>query len=123
MAHLELTVPPKVEEIPKVRERVVDAVADRLDEERAEDLRLLVSEVVTNAILHGRSPAPVDVRVLAEDEVRVEIVDQGRGFDLHAPRSSHEAGGFGLKFVSQLADRWGLETDGQTRVWFCLEAA
>jgi anti-sigma regulatory factor (Ser/Thr protein kinase) len=122
MAHLELTVPPKVEEIPKVRERVVRAVSDRLDEQRAEDLRLLVSEVVTNAILHGRSPAPVDVRVRADDEVRVEVVDRGPGFDPGAPRA-HEVGGFGLKFVSQLADRWGLETDGETRVWFCFEAA
>jgi anti-sigma regulatory factor (Ser/Thr protein kinase) len=54
-------------------------------------------------------------------EVRVEVVDHGNGFS-PAPRAGEldEPGGFGLFLVGRLADRWGVETDSATRVWFVL---
>jgi anti-sigma regulatory factor (Ser/Thr protein kinase) len=97
-------------------------VPDRL----LEDLRLLVSEIVTNSVRHaGLSPGDiVEVRVVADRRrVRVEVLDPGAGFV--PPAEEPEAGsgsGWGLLLVARLADRWGVEhRDGHTRVWFQLD--
>lgn len=89
-----------------------------------EDLRLLVSEVVTNSIRHAESTC-VRLRVyVAGNLVRVEITDRGRGF-VPAPRAPNDTriGGWGLYLVDRLADRWGVARDGLTRVWFELDRA
>ena len=56
-----------------------------------------------------------------EPTVRIEVCDHGEGFT-PAPRNGalDEPGGFGLYLVGQLADRWGVETDEGTTVWFVL---
>jgi len=55
-------------------------------------------------------------------EVRIEVCDHGDGFTPH-PRMGalDEPGGFGLYLVGRLADRWGVETDHGTTVWFVLQ--
>jgi len=55
-------------------------------------------------------------------EIRVAVQDHGDGFS-PAPRNGRpdEPGGFGLYLVGQLADRWGVEIDGGTTVWFVLQ--
>ena len=86
------------------------------------NLRLLVSELVTNSIRHAHTPAWASVDLQATvfaDRVRVEVGDQGPGFDprpLDPERES--ASGWGLYLVDQLADRWGVTRTGGTRVWF-----
>jgi anti-sigma regulatory factor (Ser/Thr protein kinase) len=87
------------------------------------DLRLLVTELIANAVRHSgideRSPVTVEVTV-ASAHVRVEVVDEGEGFDPAAVPgpSGDERGGLGLFMVARLADRWGVARDGGTRVWF-----
>jgi anti-sigma regulatory factor (Ser/Thr protein kinase) len=85
---------------------------------------LLVSELVTNAIVHGRCGPTVDV-VLQDGVLRVAVSDVWPvplpAVDLH-PRTSAE-GGRGLLIVSLLAGRWGVEPmadEGKT-VWFELD--
>ena len=97
-------------------------MAPALDDRKLETLRLLVSEVVTNAVRHGGADAPLEVRARWDGDVRVEVVDHGNGF-LPAPRAGerHEPGGFGLFLVGRLADRWGVEATDATRVWFVIE--
>lgn len=87
-----------------------------------EDLKLLVSELVTNGIVHGaatsRDTVTLDLR--ANDGVRCAVIDHGPGFSPSAPPAEHH--GMGLKIVDQLADRWGVVSSQQeTRVWFELE--
>jgi len=86
-----------------------------------EALKLLVSEVVTNAVRHGSSTEPVQLNAHWNSEVRVEVCDHGDGFTPH-PRMGalDDPGGFGLFLVGRLADRWGVETDDGTTVWFVL---
>jgi anti-sigma regulatory factor (Ser/Thr protein kinase) len=86
------------------------------------DIQLAVSELVTNAYRHGPAGnVALRMAVLATDDVvRVEIGDLGDGFD---PRTLERlpitAGrGKGLKIVGALADRWGVERDTGTTVWF-----
>ena len=88
-----------------------------------EDILLLVSELVTNAVRHaGVGPdgwVRVELRRSAR-RVRVEVAHPGNGFQHKpAPPAPEANGGWGLVLVDRIADRWGItsSTDG-TRVWF-----
>jgi anti-sigma regulatory factor (Ser/Thr protein kinase) len=111
------------EAVRKARQEAVDVASRWGNGEVLERTRLLVSELVTNCVVHGRGDHPVKV-VLCGDEgkLHVEVRNQGPGF---VPRpgavGSAEGGGFGLFLVEQLADRWGISSDGFTSVWFELE--
>jgi anti-sigma regulatory factor (Ser/Thr protein kinase) len=117
----ELTLPPEPGSVAAAREQLCAAVASDLPEEEVETLRLLVSEVVTNAVRHGAAGRPVALNAHWNAEVRVEVCDQGEGFTPR-PRlgALNEPGGFGLYLVGRLADRWGVETSDGTTVWFVL---
>jgi anti-sigma regulatory factor (Ser/Thr protein kinase) len=88
-----------------------------------DDVLLLMSELVTNAVLHaGAGPdRPLQVQVLRGPRwVVVTVADEGPGFAWHpAPERGNESGGWGLFLVNQIADRWGVEcTASGARVWF-----
>jgi anti-sigma regulatory factor (Ser/Thr protein kinase) len=87
-----------------------------------EPVRLLVSELVTNAVKHGGSGerGMVELRLdCAPECVRVEVRDEGPGFGPRTrPRIDPLQDGFGLTLVDQLADRWGVEVERGARVWF-----
>lgn len=83
---------------------------------------LLVSEVVTNAVLHARSD--VELRLVGErDHMRVEISDSCALVPVLRERSEDAMTGRGLQLVAQLASSWGVSerVDGKT-VWFELAA-
>jgi anti-sigma regulatory factor (Ser/Thr protein kinase) len=92
-----------------------------ISEARLRDARLLLSELVSNAVRAGGGE-PVHLCVRASATVlRVEVANSGGAFDpagVPAP-SSERAGGWGLRIVDALAHRWGVaaEADG-VRVWF-----
>ncbi|WP_317443728.1 ATP-binding protein [Streptomyces collinus] len=74
----------------------------------AEDVLLVVSELVTNACLHAEGP---DELFLARDNkvIRVEVSDRGSGQP--APRTPHRAGrpgGHGMFIVQRLCLDWGV---------------
>jgi anti-sigma regulatory factor (Ser/Thr protein kinase) len=88
-------------------------------------VRLLVSELFTNAVKYGR---PGDTRVrlsleIGETHVRCEVGDHGRGFrEGHVPMPREDAeSGRGLAFLDAIADRWGVIRDGENCVWFELD--
>ncbi len=118
---LELTLPPEPASVAEARSRILDALAPQVGDGKLETVRLLVSEVVTNAVRHGSASAPVRIRASWNHEIRIEVVDHGQGF-MPAPRAGDltRPGGFGLFLVGRLADRWGVETDDTTKVWFVL---
>ena len=97
----------------------------QLSDRRLGDLRLLVSEVVTNAIRHAGLRAEDVIRVhlrVAGTHLRVEVWDPGSGFEPDRPKPDlTDPGGWGLYLVDQLAARWGVESGEQTLVWFELE--
>ena len=110
---------------PEAASRARDAIRElepALERTLTSNLRLLVSELVTNSVRHaGLQPGtPLELRaVLLLDRVRVEVADPGGGFEpLPRTAGSDLASGWGLYLVEQLADRWGVEAEDETRVWF-----
>jgi serine/threonine-protein kinase RsbW len=90
--------------------------------ELAERASLLLSELVTNSVRHARlgSRDRIAVRARMAAGVHVEVLDPGKGFrwnDGPEPPSG-STGGFGLEFLRELSDRWGVRTGPPTCVWF-----
>ena len=93
--------------------------------ELLDDARLLVSELVTNAVRHSGAPpgSTVELEVSAQrDRLRVEVADEGNGF-VPRPRTADQSkgSGWGLHLVERLADRWGVDRRPRPRVWFELQ--
>jgi len=85
--------------------------------QQREDAALMVSELVTNAVVHGVGVILLRIDVQA-DAVRVEVADEGNIWLAPSPEPGAH-GGWGLRIVEQLADDWGI-LEGSTRVWFQL---
>jgi len=86
---------------------------------------LLTSELVTNAILHARTPVQLGVLVDG-DRALVCVADRLPESPALSPRAhSHDRpGGRGLALVEDLADTWGTTTyTGGKTVWFVLQTA
>jgi anti-sigma regulatory factor (Ser/Thr protein kinase) len=100
---------------------VVDSLEQDLVPETLGDLRMVISELVANAVKYGPgSPIHVELEVVAPDRVHGEVAD--RGDPDRAPRVVERPGsegGFGLRIVDALATAWGVH-EGSTHVWFAL---
>lgn len=98
---------------------LVEQLAPSVDADVLGDTKLLVSELITNGVKYGAG-GPVTLELHADDRrhVRVEVVDQGGGFEPVARDSTRtDGGGWGLELVEMLASRWGAYS-GSTHVWF-----
>jgi anti-sigma regulatory factor (Ser/Thr protein kinase) len=87
-----------------------------------ENARVIVSELVTNSLLHSDGPADGRVVVsieLVSSSFRIAVVDSGSGAVIATrPPDLKTGGGFGLTLVQTLSERWGVERlTGGTRVW------
>lgn len=99
----------------------LDDLAAHLRPACLDNVKLLLSEIVTNAIRHGPHDdgAPIVMRVAIEDEtLRAEVADGGSGFTPPRGPAADGISGWGLYLVDRLADRWGVRPGPPTRVWF-----
>ncbi|MEV7655082.1 ATP-binding protein [Streptomyces anulatus] len=95
------------------------------DEPLAETLILLISELVTNAVVHTGCPAVL--RMLfggtgapgAAGTVRVEVADASDCPPLQRHAEGDDTGGRGLELVDGLADRWGWLPEGAGKQIWC----
>lgn len=104
--------------------RVLERLGDRLDEGTLANARLLVTELVANAVQHVEAPGALGLDVTLRDgTLRVALTDPGVGF-VPQPRrpDAPNDSGWGLHFVDQIAERWAVELDGGVGVWFELRA-
>jgi anti-sigma regulatory factor (Ser/Thr protein kinase) len=113
-----LDLPPTTDSVPVARRFVQSRLVDRTAD--IDTATLLVSEVVTNAVLHARTRVTLTVEV-ADEVVRITVRDgspvQPR-IHAFAPTS---ATGRGLRLLDRLAKRWGVYPDPATGgkvVWF-----
>jgi anti-sigma regulatory factor (Ser/Thr protein kinase) len=125
MLELRATLSAEPEQVAEARRLVAGYLHDAGDND-GDVAVLLVSELVTNAILHGR--APLELRAHSEGSaLRVEVADQDPTSPpmLNGDENLTEPGGRGLQLVDTLADRWGWSAsdDGSGKVvWFELDA-
>ncbi|KOV66425.1 hypothetical protein ADK64_11785 [Streptomyces sp. MMG1121] len=100
------------------------------DEPLAENLILLVSELVTNAVVHtGRpavlrlslpgAPSEAPEEVTPSVTVRVEVADTSSRAPVPRCARSDATGGRGLALVDCLADRWGWSPEGAGKSIWC----
>ncbi|HEY2601948.1 MAG TPA: ATP-binding protein [Thermoleophilaceae bacterium] len=105
--------------------RGLDSLETEVGSQRLHDMRLLVSELVTNSVRHAVAgdSEQLELAVLVSKQcIHVSVTDPGPGFEA-SPRSPDDdpGSGWGLFLVEQLSDRWGVEVNGSTQVWFELE--
>ncbi len=102
------------------RRAITEWYATELDSDALHRAKLLVSELVTNAVLHGEGRIQLHAD-LNDDRVLVEVADEGSGFE-HEVRDVpfDELRGRGLGIVDSASSRWGIH-EGTTHVWFEIE--
>jgi anti-sigma regulatory factor (Ser/Thr protein kinase) len=102
---------------------LVERILRRCDQpELVPAATVVISEVVTNAVLHAGGI--VEVRVSCRpDRVRVEVRDASEQLPVTGDPAQATTGGRGLHLVEALATAWGANHDGRGKVvWFELRA-
>ena len=107
---LEHTVHRGVDAVPMARRFTADALRD-VQDDLVDDVELVVSELVTNALLHGAAPVVLRLSV-ARDRVRVEVEDSGRELPVRMRQDGEAMTGRGLSLVARLSSGWGVEPAG-----------
>ncbi len=104
------------------RSKIVDELSPVLDPPRLDDSRLMVTELISNAVRHAspESDGKIVLEIQREPGVaRVIVRDAGSHLDLNEPAFNPGADGhYGLFVVDALADQWGFSIDGDKGVWF-----
>lgn len=100
------------------RQRLREFAGPVLDDATLNDSLLVLSELVTNALLHGGISRSVNISFrLSGERMWVGVTQPGPFED-----SNPDEGGMGLKLVERIANRWGvMESDNTSVVWFEME--
>jgi anti-sigma regulatory factor (Ser/Thr protein kinase) len=104
---------------PSAARSAVAVLARGLPSTLEQRLVLTASELVTNALRHAVAvnPTPSMTIDVTPERIVLAVHDPGTHFDLDAPRGQPgPGGGWGLRLVDSLADRWWIERDHGTRV-------
>jgi anti-sigma regulatory factor (Ser/Thr protein kinase) len=114
---------PRTPDAPFLARRALDDLQGQLAPAVVPDLRLLVSELVTNSVTHAAlSPEQnVDLKVVTRPgRVRVEVADPGSHFNPEGRRPTPGSESrWGLFLLNEMADRWGIDRrDPGKTVWF-----
>src|SRR5471030_3327017 len=91
-------------------------------DEATDTAALLVTELVSNAVVHANGPSLwLTVDETRSDVLHVAVRDSSQVIPRHSPHKpdEHKAGGRGLFLVDALSTNWGWEPLGTgKRVWF-----
>ena len=106
-----------------IARRFVEDNRDHLRPELIEDTQLLVSEIVTNAVLHGRPDITLKVRI-DPPGIGIAVSDFGEDLPKRTPDlpPADQPSGRGLLIVDALSSAWGIEANRNALpgkiVWF-----
>jgi GAF domain-containing protein len=96
-----------VDAVPQARRFAAEALRD-IDPSVVEDVELVVSELVTNALLHGSAPVVLRLSTIGS-RVRVEVEDGGRHLPVRMRDDPTAMTGRGLSLVARLSTGWGVD--------------
>lgn len=105
---------------PRQARRFLDEVLERWKCQPAIDtLQVMLSELVTNAVLHAGSEPEVSVRILGKS-IRIEVSDDSEEIPMANAPDDFAVSGRGLAIVAAEASRWGVRPrpSGGKTVWF-----
>ncbi len=122
VTQIDLRLNPNSEAVSAAR-HTLDRLEGLLVPEKLEDVRLIVSELVTNSVRHAELSADEQISLavaISGGSVRGRVCDPGPGFERpSAPKPRTDmSGGWGLPIVERISDRWGVEHNGCACVWF-----
>lgn len=108
---------PRTPEAASIARRWLESRYDgNLADAALQNMKLVVSELVNNAVLHGIGDIRMSV-TLAEGRMRVTVEDEGvNSPPIMTVQPRPGSGGFGLRVVDALAVAWGVR-DGASHVW------
>jgi anti-sigma regulatory factor (Ser/Thr protein kinase) len=124
MVRAQFSLPPVRASARAAREELQRLLASWGDEDSRHVVYLLVSELVTNAVLHARSPVTVRLettvhRETGEGVLRVQVEDASPIPPVRRVPRGDRPGGRGLQLLDTLAARWGVLFGGTGKsVWF-----
>jgi anti-sigma regulatory factor (Ser/Thr protein kinase) len=107
--------------VSEARAWLASQAAALVDDGLLANLALVVSEIVTNAVRHGKPGGEIRLAATPKDDfLCVQVTDEGHGFvPCPGAMASDAHGGFGLFLVERLTRRWGMTRENmRTRVWF-----
>lgn len=112
---------PRDTSAPARARRALSRVDGVLDDDVLRDARILITELVSNAVCHSDSGDPVELAIIIDEAtVRTEVRDRvGAGFEpavSMAPQKRES--GWGLYLVDALSERWGVARGKGVCVWF-----
>jgi serine phosphatase RsbU (regulator of sigma subunit)/anti-sigma regulatory factor (Ser/Thr protein kinase) len=112
---LERVIGRDVDAVPQARRFAAEALRD-VDPSVVDDVELVVSELVTNALLHGSAPVVLRLSTIG-GRVRVEVEDGGRELPVRMRTDPTAMTGRGLSLVARLSSEWGVEpAEGRGKV-------
>lgn len=119
---LDFDVPPITEAVPNARRQLIAVLSDwavPLSPEALDDVELMSSEVITNAVVHTAQACRVSVHWTGT-RLRVEVADASAELPEAAGAGVEATSGRGLFLVDVLATAWGTESmeTGGKRTWF-----
>jgi signal transduction histidine kinase len=104
-------------QVAEARERTATLLAAHVDAETVARAQLVVSELLTNAIIHGSANEAQVVIMRAPDHIQIEVINHGQGAVHPREPSLKGQGGFGLHIVAAVSESWGADDGPPTRVW------
>lgn len=109
----------------RARDLVAQACAAWHGEQFSELGQLVVSELVSNAVLHTGTAIEVEVWLDDQGRLLLRVHDDGDGVPVVVPPDRRTIGGVGLDLVSRVAQSWGVTPDphGGKDVWCVLSPA
>jgi len=121
--HAQVDLPGGLRAPHSARRALEEHFAGTIDRDLLASVELLTTELVSNAVRHGGAGEDeLVVLHLATTEscLRVEVCDNGGGFEA-GPPTPYGEGGYGLFLVSEVSSRWGVSREDGNCAWFELD--
>jgi serine/threonine-protein kinase RsbW len=120
-----MSLPASASSATTARSEVTNRLAARVASGTLEDVRLLLTELITNALRHADMSPGDEIGVTAalnDGTVRIEVHDPGRDGPVEVRDPGARGGGYGLFLVDRLTSAWGVDRLDGTTVWAELSA-